>query len=468
MNKIIFSLLLAVCFSVSANPTYIPTTRGNLSQPLTWAQGDTNFTGIANVANWASNALASSSALASVLSDETGSGSLVFGTGATLSSAIIPDNLTFTAIATPPTAYIGKVWYDQTDDYLAYYNATGFETAIGRQVSQVVMNNTGSVLTAGQAVYINGGSGSYPTVALAKADAQSTANAIGIIAQNINNGSTGIMMVLGRTTNINTTLIGGSPAAGATVYVSPSTAGGLTTVQPTSPNYAVRAGYILTTGTSGTLFTSVRNIYSLGSNIVTPVNLTASSNASGVLNLNGYSSGQTANLFDVWNYSGGTDMFKIAANGNITATGSYSGAGGSFTTLSASSTVSGAGFSSYLASPPAIGGTAAAAVTGTTVKSTTALQSSGSAPTASSCGTSPVVASGSNNNSGKITMGTGTPSGCTVTFASAYPTNSFCTVSLASAYTGTHYISANTASAFTVTLGTATNSVAFNYNCIGN
>ena len=41
------------------------------------------------------------------------------------------------------------------------------------------------------------------------------------------------------------------------------------------------------------------------------------------------------------------------------------------TTLSASSTVSGAGFSTYLASPPAIGGTLAAAITGTTITANT-------------------------------------------------------------------------------------------------
>jgi hypothetical protein len=46
--------------------------------------------------------------------------------------------------------------------------------------------------------------------------------------------------------------------------------------------------------------------------------------------------------------------------------GATSPAAGAFTTLSASSTVSGTGFSTYLASPPAIGGTAAAAGTFTT------------------------------------------------------------------------------------------------------
>jgi len=52
-------------------------------------------------------------------------------------------------------------------------------------------------------------------------------------------------------------------------------------------------------------------------------------------------------------------------NGTVGATTPSSGA---FTTLSASSTVTGTGFSTYLASPPAIGGTAPAAGTFTTVK----------------------------------------------------------------------------------------------------
>ena len=46
---------------------------------------------------------------------------------------------------------------------------------------------------------------------------------------------------------------------------------------------------------------------------------------------------------------------------------------GAFTTLSASSTVSGTGFSTYLASPPAIGGTAAAAVSSTALSYSTTL-----------------------------------------------------------------------------------------------
>ena len=62
------------------------------------------------------------------------------------------------------------------------------------------------------------------------------------------------------------------------------------------------------------------------------------------------------------------------------AIGGTAAAAGSFTTLSASSTVSGAGFSAYLASPPAIGGTAAAAGSFTTLAlSSTATLNAGTA-----------------------------------------------------------------------------------------
>lgn len=56
---------------------------------------------------------------------------------------------------------------------------------------------------------------------------------------------------------------------------------------------------------------------------------------------------------------------------NNTTIGATTPSTGAFTTLSASSTVSGAGFTAYFASPPAIGGTAAAAITGTTITGTT-------------------------------------------------------------------------------------------------
>jgi hypothetical protein len=90
----------------------------------------------------------------------------------------------------------------------------------------------------------------------------------------------------------------------------------------------------------------------------------------------------------VTSVSGTGTVSGISLSGTVTSSGSLTLGGtldlssppaigstaantGAFTTLSASSTVSGTGFTTYLASPPAIGGTAAAAGTFTTVTATT-------------------------------------------------------------------------------------------------
>jgi hypothetical protein len=91
-----------------------------------------------------------------------------------------------------------------------------------------------------------------------------------------------------------------------------------------------------------------------------------------------------------------------------------------------------------------------------------------SAPTASACGTSPTVDSGSSSNFGKVTLGTGSPTACTLTFVTAFPTNAYCSVTPVSNYTGTYYISAQSRTAFTITLGTGTSNAVFQYTCGGN
>lgn len=72
----------------------------------------------------------------------------------------------------------------------------------------------------------------------------------------------------------------------------------------------------------------------------------------------------------------GTSTTQIATTAFLTQPGpigSVTANTGNFTTLSASSTVSGTGFSTYLASPPAIGGSAAAAGSFTTLSATSTI-----------------------------------------------------------------------------------------------
>lgn len=93
-------------------------------------------------------------------------------------------------------------------------------------------------------------------------------------------------------------------------------------------------------------------------------------------------------------------------------------------------------------------------------------------PTLSTCGTSPSVSAGSSSNGGQFTLGTASPTACTVTFASPFATQAYCTVTPASsggaAITGGYYLSAMSKTAFTLTIGTGTNSLVFDYNCEGN
>jgi hypothetical protein len=90
-------------------------------------------------------------------------------------------------------------------------------------------------------------------------------------------------------------------------------------------------------------------------------------------------------------------------------------------------------------------------------------------PMISDCGISPPAASaGSGNNGGQITFGTGTPTTCTVTYASAFPTNAYPTVTPASSYAGTYFLSGISKTGFTINLSAGTSSVVFNYTVFGN
>lgn len=84
-----------------------------------------------------------------------------------------------------------------------------------------------------------------------------------------------------------------------------------------------------------------------------------------------------------------------------------------------------------------------------------------SAPTLSSCGTSPAIVG--DDKDGQVTMGTGSPTGCIITFASAYTSTPLCTVS----WQGNPLAAQNysvTATAITLTQ-TATSSNKANYHC---
>ena len=93
---------------------------------------------------------------------------------------------------------------------------------------------------------------------------------------------------------------------------------------------------------------------------------------------------QSANIVRfVVGSSTASDAGTITSTGlNAFPIGATTASTGAFTTLSASSTVSGTGFSTYLASPPAIGGTTAAAGTFTTLVANTSIGAGVASPSA--------------------------------------------------------------------------------------
>lgn len=188
-------------------------------------------------------------------------------------------------------------------------------------------------------------------------------------------GITGVLPVANGGTGVTTA---SAEAARIMGYTSTVTSGGTTTLDNTSTQYQLFTGTSAhtvglpdtSTLTTGWSFHIVNN--STGNLTVnsSPPSLVATVPAQMTLMATCISTSGTGPTD--WEV-GFTDFGTITGTGaNVLAEGStITNAAIGATTLSASSTVSGTGFSTYLASPPAIGGTLAASVTGAPLVSTT-------------------------------------------------------------------------------------------------
>jgi hypothetical protein len=196
----------------------------------------------------------------------TGSGSvLALATGPTLNNPTISNYESYTPTTAPSYAE-GRVWYDSSLKSLSYYNdVTNNVIHIGQEIQLEVYNSTGSTITAGQAVYISGQHSQQSSVSLAQANSLATSQSIGLANQDIPNNTNGYIVIVGFIKGINTS----GYTAGDTLYLSPTVAGGLTNTQPSSPNYAVRIGYVTYVNPSqGTIEVSKSNVFVPAGNII--------------------------------------------------------------------------------------------------------------------------------------------------------------------------------------------------------
>jgi len=152
-----------------------------------------------------------------------------------------PTAIDFTGISSP-TYSTKRITYDTTlNQWVMYDNDSAVALNVGYENWYIALNNTGSTIANGAAVYISGASGGNPTIALAKADGVVAGASVGmgVTTESILNGATGKVTQLGLVNGLDTSAL----SAGA-VYVSAVTAGALTNTAPTSPNYRMRVGFV--------------------------------------------------------------------------------------------------------------------------------------------------------------------------------------------------------------------------------
>ena len=191
-------------------------------------------------------------------------------------------------------------------------------------------------------------------------------NLLGSSTVPVANGGTGATTASAARTNL------GTASTGANTFTGSQTIGlsnPLFTINDTSGTNAATIA-LTSNGTSEwTLFKSSANNFGVGrfvsgSFVDNPISI---ANSTGAVTLTQRPVFGSATPWDSANLNFATPP----------AIGGTTPAAGAFTTLSASSTVSGTGFSTYLASPPAIGGTAAAAGSFTTLSASSTVSGTG-------------------------------------------------------------------------------------------
>jgi hypothetical protein len=134
----------------------------------------------------------------------------------------------------------GRLQWNSADGTLEYGLPGGsVNLQVGQEVIFLARNETGSTIPNGACVYINGATGSRPTIALAKADSVLTSAVAGVTTESIDHNSTGYVTSFGLVRDVDTS----GAAAGSVIYLSATTAGEFTTTRPTAPDIKVFIGY---------------------------------------------------------------------------------------------------------------------------------------------------------------------------------------------------------------------------------
>jgi len=170
------------------------------------------------------------------------------------------------SVANSPITSSGTLAVTGSGNSGQYIDGTGslqtFPTSF--EASDVIIevrNNTGSTLTRGTVVYINGALGNKLTVAKAIATGDSTsAQTLGVLRDDIANNTQGYVVVIGLVENLDTSAY----VEGTQLYLSGTIAGGYTSVKPYAPTHLVYVGIVTRQHPNlGSIEVKVQNGYEL-------------------------------------------------------------------------------------------------------------------------------------------------------------------------------------------------------------
>ncbi len=159
------------------------------------------------------------------------------------------------------TSQEGRLYFDSGDGSLSLGLKGGNVTLqLGQENVSLCYNGSGSTITTGQVVAVNGAQGQRPQIVLADADSEPlSAATLGVAVESISNGAEGFISTFGMVRGVNTSGF----TAGDPIYLS-QTAGGFTNVRPAAPAHTVFLGWVIkVNASSGEIFLNINNGWEL-------------------------------------------------------------------------------------------------------------------------------------------------------------------------------------------------------------
>ena len=219
------------------------------------------------------------------------------------------------------TNAIGRMYWDAAQNSLAVGLTANVSSDVGQTLYARVTNAEAVTITKGQVVYAFGATGNRMSVKLASNSADATsAKTIGVAAENITAGNTGMIICQGSLSGLNL----GTYTDGDSVYLS-ATAGAFTATKPYAPNHLVYVGTVERANAgNGILYVRIQNGYELDE----LHNVSAQSPSNGqVLIYN-----ESTSLWEKNTLTAGTGITVTNGAGSITiaSSGGGSGDGGAY------------------------------------------------------------------------------------------------------------------------------------------